>query len=241
MAMTEQHAILRPALWARVAGALYVGTIVTGVFSQYFVRTAIVVRGDAAATAHNLLASEPLFRLGIVSEFFGVLCYVAVTFVLYELLAPVSRRFSLLAVFFSLVGCAVGVVNLLNDLAPLVLLSGAPYLSVFTTGQVQALALTFLRFGGQLNNAGLLCFAFYCMLIGGLILRATFLPRLVGVLMAVAGLSWLISGLAVILSPAVGAALAPLAFVGIAGEASLTLWLLVMGVNAAKWRQMAVG
>jgi hypothetical protein len=239
--MTEQLANFRPALWARAAGALYVGTIVCGVFSQYFIRSAIVVRGDAAATAHNLLASEPLFRLGIVSEFLGVACYIAVTFVLYELLRPVSRRFSLLAVLFSVVGCAVGIVNLLNDLAPLVLLNGAPYLSVFTTGQVQALALTFLRFGGQLNNAGLLCFAFYCVLIGGLILRSNFLPKLVGVLMAVAGLSWLVNGFAVILSPAVAAVLAPLTFVGIAGEASLTVWLLVMGVNTAKWRQMAEG
>jgi len=237
--MTEQRAILRPALWARVAGALYVGTIVSGVFSQYIVRSAIVVRGDAVATAHNLLALEPLFRLGIAAEFLGVACYVAVTFVLYELLAPVSRRVSLLAVFFSLVGCAVGIVNLLNDLAPLVLLSGAPYLSVFTPAQIQALALTFLRFGGQLNNAGLLCFAIYCLLIGGLILRANFLPKLVGAVMMVAGVSWLIGGFAVILSPAAAAVLAPLAFVGIAGEASLTAWLLVMGVNTAKWRQMA--
>jgi len=224
--------------WARTTGLLYVGTIAGGVFSAYFVRQ-LIVRGDAVATAHNLLASEQLFRFGVAAEFAGILCYVAVTALLYHMLKPVNARLSLMAAFFSIAGCAVGAVNLMNDLVPFTLLGGAPYLSVFSESQLQALAYSFLRFGGLVNAVGLTFFGFYCLLIGALFFRATFVPKFIGLALMISGLAWLTGNLSAILSPPLAAMLAPLQFVGILGEATLTVWLLVMGVNVTKWREQA--
>lgn len=230
-----------PRLLARMAGALYVITIASGVFAAFFVNTALIVRNDPAATASHILAAEPLYRLGTAAELIGTLAYVAVTALLYVLLRPAGRTVSVLAAFFSLVGCAIGAAELAFHIAPLILLGGTPFLAAFTPDQLQALALVFLKLEGQANNVGLICFGFYCMLIGWLIVRSTFLPRGVGILMGLAGLSWLIGGFATILFPALASQLSLLTAAGIAGEASLTLWLLLFGVNAEKWKAAQIG
>ena len=145
-----------------------------------------------------------------------------------------SRSLSLLAAFFSLVGCAVQAVSSAFFLAPLVVLGGAQSLSVFKVEQLQAQALMFFKLYAQAYNIGLVFFGFYCLL-GYLILRSTFLPRVLCVLMAFAGLGWLTfrwPTLANHLSPYNLAA-------GVLGEGSLTLWLLVMGVNAQRWKDQA--
>lgn len=112
-----------PRLWARIAGALYLITIVLGVFAEAFVRGTLIVRDDAAATATNILAHESLYRLGLAADLAMIACYIAVTLLFYVLFKPVSRGLSLLAAFFSLVGLAVLAANSLTHLAPLVLLS----------------------------------------------------------------------------------------------------------------------
>jgi len=237
-AMTDHTPPSAP--WARSAGLIYVGTIVTGVFATYVVRGAVIVRGDAAATAMRLVENEALFRMGIMSELAGTLCYVAVTALFYDIFRPVSRRLSLLAACFSLSGCAVGAANLLTDLAPLVLLQpGASYLSAVPQAELRALAYAFIRLAGPMNAVGLLFFGIYCALIGTLILKSTFLPRLLGVLMLASGMSWLVRDAAVILVPGLAAQLDMLVLLGIAGEASLTLWLLTMGVNVVRWQEAA--
>ena len=120
------------------------------------------------------------------------------------------------------------------ELAPLVVLGGAQYLSVFKVEQLQALALMFLKLYGQCFNISFVFFGFYCLLIGYLIFRSTFLPRILGVLMAIAGLGWL-----TFLSPPLAHYLSPYILAPGLGEGSLTLWLLVMGVNAARWEEKA--
>jgi len=108
-------------------------------------------------------------------------------------------------------------------------------LSVFTVEQLQALAYMFLRLGGQAGNIGLVFFALHCLLVGYLILRSTFLPRIVGVLMAFAGMGWL-----TLLWPPLANYLSPYNMIpGLLGEGSLTLWLLVMGVNVQRWKEQA--
>jgi hypothetical protein len=113
-----------PRLAARMAGAAYLLSIVTGVFGVFMVGGTLVVDGDAAATATNILAHETLFRLSFASFLIGVACYVAVTALLYGLLRPVNRTLSLLAAFFSLVGCAMWAVGSLFQLAALAALEG---------------------------------------------------------------------------------------------------------------------
>ena len=192
------------------------------------------VFGDAAATATNILAHESLFQLGFAANLIQFPCYVAVTGLFYDLFKPVNKSLSLLAAFFSLVGCAIGAVSCLFEFAPLTVLGGAPYLNVFTLEQLQALSLMFLKLYGQLFNISFVFFGFYCLLIGYLIFRSTFLPRILGVLMAIAGLGWL-----TFLSPALTHALSPYILAAGLGEVSLTLWLLVAGVNAERWKEQA--
>lgn len=190
---------------------------------------------DAAATATNILAHEALFRSGTAALLISTAFYVAATLFVYELLKPVSRSVSLLAAFFSLVGCAVGALSCLFDFAPFIILGGAHYLSVFTVEQLQALALMFLKVRAQANNIGLVFFGLHCLGIGYLIFRSTFLPRLVGVLMVFAGLGWL-----TFLSPPLANSLVPYNMLpGAIGELSLTLWLLVKGVNIQRWNEQA--
>jgi hypothetical protein len=147
----------------------------------------------------------------------------------------VNRSLSLLAVLFSLVGCAIGAFGSLFQLAPLVVSGGSQYLSVFKVEQLRALALMFLELHTQAVNICLVFFGFYCLLIGYLIIGSAFLPRILGVLMAFAGLGWL-----TFLSPALANHLSPYILVlGFLAEASLMLWLLVMSVNLQRWKEQA--
>jgi uncharacterized protein DUF4386 len=232
--MMERIAEASPRLKARIAGVFYLLEMLTGGFALFVLRR-LGVSGDAAATATNILAHQSLFQLGFAADLIQFACYVVVTGLFYDLFKPVNRSLSLLAAFFSLVGCTIGALSCLFYLAPLVVLGGAQYLSVFNVEQLQALALMCLKLYGQCFNISFVFFGFYCLLIGYLIFRSTFLPRILGVLMAIAGSGWLTfvsPALAMYLSPYI---LAP----GILGEGSLMLWLLVIGVNAERWKEQA--
>ncbi len=226
-----------PLLRARMAGAFYLITIVTGVFAEVFVRGALVVRDDAAATAANILTHETLYRFGLAADLIMLACYIAVTLLLYELFKPVGRSLSLLAAFFSLLGIAVLAVNSLNHLAPLVFLGRSPYLSTFETSQLQALALVSLRMHARGYSISGVFFGTYCLLIGYLVFRTRFLPRILGALMAVGGLGYLVNSFAIFLSPALASRLPDVTVLGGIAELSLCLWLMVMGVNALKWEE----
>jgi hypothetical protein len=232
----ERDAGVSPQFRARFAGACYLLTILTRMFVEIFVRNRLVVSDDAATTATNIIAHERLFRLGFATDIISFASYVVLTGLLYELFKPVNTNVSLVAAFFSLVACVVQAISSLFHLAPLALLRDAPYLSAFTTEQLQALALLFLRLrAAAYHNIGLVFFGLYCLLVGVLILRSTFLPRLLGVLMALAGLSYLL-----FLSPPLAGSLQPYILVFPAvGQISLTLWLLVRGVNIERWEKQA--
>jgi hypothetical protein len=219
---------------ARITGAVYLLYFLTAIFAAFFMK-GLVVSGDAATTANNILAHLPLFRLGLATSLIATACYVAVTALFYDLFKPVNTSVSLLAAFFSLVGCAIQAFGYLLYLAPLVILGGAPYLSVFTLQQLQALALVLLNLGAQTSNIYLVFFGFYCLLLGCLVFKSTFLPRFLGVLLVLAGLGWL-----TFLSPPFANHLSPYVLVfGFLAEASLMLWLLVIGVNIPRWQQKA--
>ena len=230
---------ISPRLWARIAGAFYLITIVMGVFAEVFVRGALIVRDDAAATATNILSHESLYRLGLAADLIMLACYIAVTLLFYDLFKPVSRSLSLLAAFFSLVGIAVLAVNSLNHVAPLIFLGGAHYLSVFETTQLQALALMSLRMHARGYSISGVFFGIYMLLLGYLIFRSSLLPRIVGVLMAIGGLSNVIDSFAIFLLPTLAARLPDIGMLGGIAELALCVWLMAMGVNASKWKEKA--
>jgi hypothetical protein len=232
--MMQRIAESSPRLKAKIAGLCYLITIVTGIFGEGFVRGKLIVYSDAATTAHNIFAHQSLYRFGVATDLLPV--YLIVTILFYDLFKPVSRTVSLLAAFFSLIGCAMGALSALLQLAPLVALSGESYLSAFNPEQLQSIALLFLKLRLHSFNICLVFFGFYCLLIGILILKSTFLPRILGVLMALAGLAYAGNSFAIFLSPVFAAHLFPYILApGLIGEASLTFWLLIRGVDIQRW------
>jgi hypothetical protein len=224
-----------PRLLARITGLLYLGVILVGMFAE-LTREKLIVSGDAAATMHNIVASEPLYRWTLAADLLGDAFYIIVTLLLYVLLKPVNESVSLLAAFFSLVGIAVGSASVLALLGTLFILGGAHYLEVFEASQLQAVAYVLLRLHAQGYIISLIFFGFYCLLLGYLIFKSTFLPRTVGILLAIAGLCYLINSFAALVSPPLADFLSNfILYPGLVGEGALTLWLLIFGVNAQKW------
>jgi hypothetical protein len=233
--VTGRMADASPRLTARMAGVCELLEGLTSVIGQQVILGRLVVNGDAAATATNILAHESLFRLGFASSLVAVAFHVAWTLLFYDLFKPVNRSLSLLASFVMLVGCAMQALTGLLYLAPLVVLRGGSPASAFTATQVQALALLFLRLNGQAYNTCLVFFGLWCVLIGYLIFRSTFLPRILGVLLALDGVGW-----ATFLWPPLASQLFPvIAVVAGLAEPPLILWLLVVGVNAQRWEERA--
>ena len=233
--MMERVAGTSPRFMARVTGALYLLTILTGIFAQGFVSGRLVVDGDAAATASNLLMHKSLFQLGFAVYLIEMACQVAITALFYDLLKPAGRSVSLVAAFLGLTGCIIKTFSRLFFIAPLFILGGAHYLNVFSAEQLQALALLFLKVNEHGAAIALVFFGFYALLTGYLIVRSTFLPRILGVLSILGGLGWLS-----FLYQPLGYRLFPyIALLGILGAASLILWLLVFGVNEQRWKEQA--
>jgi len=217
---------------ARITGALYLLTILTGIFAQGFVSGSLVVDGDAAATATNILMHKSLFQLGFAVYLIEMACQIAITALFYNLLKPAGRSVSLVAAF---LGSVIKTFSRLFFIAPLFILGGAHYLSVFSAEQLQALALLFLKVNDRGAAIALVFFGFYALLMGYLIIRSTFLPRALGVLSIFGGLGWLS-----FLYLPLGYRLFPyIAAFGLLGAASLILWLLVFGVNEQRWKEQA--
>src|SRR5262249_35382024 len=215
---------------ARTAGALWLAVIVTGMVG-FSVARLLVVRGDAAATAARILASEGLYRLGFASTLVAGVCYMGVTAILYVLLKPIGPTRSALAAFFGLAGIAVGAAAAFADLATLVLLHGGDPLSALTPAQRQSLAYAVVRVEEQFMSVGMVVSGSQCVLAGTLLARSMLVPRILGGLLAVGGSSYIINSFTNFLSPEAGARVAPFIIpAALIGEGSLTLWLLVKGV-----------
>lgn len=226
-----------PAAWARMAGLLYLFVIGASVFALISTQ-GLIVRDDAAATAANILAAEQTFRLAFAANLLACVAYVAVVAILYTVLKPAGRTLSLIAAFMGLTGCAVSGAVMLNQLAVLVYLGDASYLAALGQEQARALARVSLRLGGLGNTLSLVFFGFYCLLLGALTFRARFLPRWLGAFPTLAGAGWLVGCFTSLLAPSLSIAGVLLPVSGL-GEGLFTLWLLIMGVNAEKWRAQA--
>jgi len=234
--MMEQIAEASPRSLARMAGVCQLLEGTTATFGQVTVLGTLVVSGNAAATAGDILAHERLFWLGFASSVVGVPFHIAWALLLYDLFKPVNRRVSLFAVFVILVGCAVQALTSVLYLAPMLILNAGNTLSAFTAEELHALAYMFVRLNGYAFNTYLVFFGLWCVLIGFLIFKSTFMPRVLGVLLAIAGLGWmmyLVPPLAIrLFIPYIAGASA-------LGEIPLLLWLLVVGVNVQRWKEQA--
>lgn len=233
--MTDGTVDTSPQLQARMAGVSYLFGSLLSVLGQMVVLGMLVVSGSATATAVNILSHESLFRLGFVSSLMTVPFHLVWAVLFYGLFKSVNRSVSLLAGFVMLMACTMWALSSLLYVAPLLVLQGKISLSVFAPEQLQALALVLLKLNAQAYDIGIVFFGFWCVLVGYLIFRSTFLPRIIGVLEVLAGLGYLTllwQPLAHYLYPYNLALAGP-------GEISLLLWLLVKGVNVHKWKEAA--
>lgn len=224
-----------PRLMARIAGVLYFLTLLMGMFSAGFVTRLIVVNSDAAATANNILAHRGLFQLAFAVYLIEMACQVALTALFYALLKPAGKSISLVAAFLGLTGCVIKTFTRVFFIAPLFILGGAHYLSVFSAEQLQALALLFLKMNDRGAGIALVFFGFYAILTGYLIIKSSFLPRVLGAISVVGGLGWL-----TFLYPPLGGRMFPfISMFAVLGAAALIVWFLVYGVNEQRWKELA--
>src|SRR5262249_17857263 len=201
--MMQSNTRLVPQFKARVAGALWWLCIISGM-AGFVVGAPLIVANDATATAVNILAKESLFRFGFAADLVSGLSYVGVTAFIYYLLKPVSRSLSLVGAFFGLAGVAIGGASWVIHLTPLLFLHADPYLTGFRTSQLQAMSLAALKLQAQVFPIGMVFFGIQCMSIGYLVARSTFLPRILGVLLAIGGTCYVIVSFASFLAPSLG-------------------------------------
>src|SRR5437762_339927 len=165
---------------ARVAGAIYLSMVITGPFSLIYVPSKLIVRGNAAATAENILAHETMFRLAILADLIGAVIFIGLAIALYRLLSGVNKTWAGLMVAFVLVSAAVGFLNTLNNIAALTLFRGADFLAVFDKPQRDALAYLFVRLHSQGILINEIFWGLWLFPFGLLVFRSGFLPRWIG-------------------------------------------------------------
>ena len=233
--MTTRSAEISPLVRARVAGFLYLFANLFAPFTLLYLPSRFIVSGDAAATASNIMASESLFRFGIVGNLFTFIANIFLALAIYQLLKVVNKNAASLMVILFLVGVPIAMLNEVTQLAVLRLLSGADYLlKAYTTDQLQALV--YLLIG--LHDQGLLIahifFGLWLFPMGYLVFKSGFIPKIVGILLMIAGVGYVVQGFAAFLGYSVNIIL----FTGL-GELVFLLWLLIKGVNVEQWNKRA--
>jgi hypothetical protein len=236
--MAIQTVEASPQAYARIGGALYLIIIVLGAFAEGFVSNKLVAPGDIAATAHNIMGAPMLWKLSVAGDLIVVLCAVPLLWIEYLLLRPVSKQLIVLGVMFNLVSLAVESISKLFLLAISPTLGNAQYLKAFGPEQLQVLANLAFESHDIAFNIALIFFGLTCLVNGHLIFKSGYLPKFIGVLMQIAGLSYLIACFAALFAPTLSDQLTPAILIPpLIGESSFCLWLLIKGVNLAKWRE----
>ena len=219
--------------YARIAGLLFLLSLVGGAFGEAYIPSKIMASGDAAATVANIRNFDLLYRLGFAGFLIESLSDVALVAIFYALLRPVGKELSLLAAFFGLMSSALFAFAELFYFAPPLIMGGSAYLKVFSADQLNALVLLSLKFYGY---AGMIFSAYYglaWLVRACLIFRSGYLPRFLGVLMGIGGAGFVIRNFLLILAPAYASDL--LLLLIMPGWFALMVWLLVKGIDLSKW------
>jgi hypothetical protein len=234
----DQNVETSPQTYTRIGGVLYLVIIAAGIFAELFVRGKLVVPGNATATANNIMTHEMLWRISIATDLLMHVCDVPLMLIFYVLLKPVNKNLALLALLFNLIQTAVLVANKLNLLTSLFAIAGGANLKTFEPNQLNALGYLYIHLHEYGFGVGLIFFGCTCLVLGYLIFKSDYLPRVFGVLMQIAGLCYLANSFALIIDPALANRMFPVVLLPpFIAELSLCLWLLVKGVNMAKWNK----
>jgi Domain of unknown function (DUF4386) len=225
----------------RVVGFLLLLLIPLAIFGQIYVPSTLIVPADAAATTRNIMASESLFRLGIVSVLLSHLGGdIAWVLVLYQLLKPVNRNMARLMVILILLNVPIALLNELNQFAILYLLHSPDSLRAFTTDQMHALVSLFLNLHDNGIKIAGIFWGLWLFPYGWLVFKSGFLPRFIGVLLMIGCFGYVIQSFVGFLSPNLLVYTAPLAALTSSGELLVPVWLVIMGVNVEQWKKRAL-
>jgi len=217
---------------ARIAGLLYVLLALTGIFNLIYVPSTLIVFGDATATANNIKSSELLFRTGILSGLISNVIFVFLVLALYRLLKDISHKQAILMVTLVVISVSTGFVNTFNQIAALIILSGADFLSVFEYPQLESAAYVFLRLHSQGIEIIQIFWGLWLFPFGLLVYKSRFIPKVLGVLLIIAGCAYLLSSFTFLILPQYKAAISPLITLLEIGELPIIFWLLIVGAKA---------
>ena len=218
---------------ARIAGAIYLSMVITGPFSLIYVPSKLIVRGNAAATAENILAHETMFRLAILADLIGAVIFIGLAIALYRLLSGVNKTWAGLMVAFVLVSAAVGFLNTLNNIAALTLFRGADFLAVFDKPQRDALAYLFVRLHSQGILINEIFWGLWLFPFGLLVFRSGFLPRLIGVWLMINCFGYVGLSVTALFFPDYYEAAFKWSQPILFGELAIMLWLLIKGAKVS--------
>jgi hypothetical protein len=216
---------------ARLAGLLYLLASIPAPFGLIYVPGKLVVPNDATATADHIRASESLLRLGIASELIGFIMFILVVLALYRLFKPVNETYALAMMILILVSIPVSLLSVVNEIAALIVVSGADFLSVFNKGQLDGLAYLFMRLHSRESLVAEIFWGLWLFPFGILVIRSGFIPRVLGILLIIAAFGYLASSVAFLLLPAYGLVVDRFATKLTLCELPIILWLLIWGAN----------
>lgn len=220
---------------ARVAGVLYLLMGLTGAFGIMYVPSQIFVWDNATTTAQNILAQESLFRLGILSQLASQVLFIFLVLSLYRLLKNVNESYAKQLVALVFVGVPIGFLNMLNQLAALILLSDADFLKPFDPEQITALTMTFLKLYEQGITIVQVFWGLWLIPFGLLVYRSAFIPRILGIILVVGGVGYVLSSITGVMWPSLMGTVAPIVTIPSAiGEFGIIFWLLIKGVRERK-------
>ena len=216
---------------ARIAGAIYLSMVITAPFSLIYVPEKLIVRGNAAVTAENILAHETMFRLSIFGDLIGQVIFICLAIALYRLLSGVNKTWAGLMVAFVLVSAAVGFLDTLNNIAALVLFRGGEFLTVFDKAQRDALGMLFIRLHSQGILIDEIFWGLWLFPFGLLVFRSGFLPRFLGVWLMINCFGYVALSVTALFFPDYYEAAFKWAQPVLFGELAIMLWLLIKGAK----------
>ena len=216
---------------ARTAGFLYLALALTGIFSLMYVPNTLIVFGDATATANNITSSELLFRTGILTGLISNVIFVFLVLALYRLFKEVNRKQAILMVTLVVISVATSFVNTTNQIAPLIILSGADFLAVFEKPQLDAAAYAFVRLHSHGIQIIQIFWGLWLFPFGLLVYQSRFIPKILGVLLLIAGFGYLLSSFAFLVLPQYQDSVSPLTTILEMAELPIIFWLLIVGAK----------
>lgn len=215
---------------ARLAGLVFLLMMIFGLTAEIFFRQKVFVTDDIAATARNILSNVFLYRFGIVCDLFMALSYLLTALALYRLLSSVNKNWAAVMVLFAAAGSVLLLFNIQNEFAPMCILNGSDFISGYTAGQLQSLAMLYYNSYTHGYMIGQIFFALWVLPLGALIYRSGFIPKVFGVLFIIETLFGLLSVIVHFLIPS-GTVESLLLLPGTIAEFSFMLWLLIRGVR----------